>query len=70
MFIVSSFHVLHGHGNVMDSCCGSIFPPGKERLGIFLCFLYTMGCTELSGKFQDLKLTYGHKGKKCVCTCM
>lgn len=59
MFIVSSFHVLHSHGNVMDSRCGSIFPPGKDRLGIFLCFLYIMGCTELSRKFQNLKLTYG-----------
>lgn len=20
---------LHGHGSIVDSCCGSVFPPGK-----------------------------------------
>lgn len=34
---------LHRHGNVVDSLCGEIFPPGK----IFFIFLYTMDYVEL-----------------------
>lgn len=33
---LSFFNALYGHGNVVDSCCGSIFPPGKQRLDFFL----------------------------------
>ena len=29
------FNVSHGHGNVENSCCGSVFPPGKQRLDSF-----------------------------------
>lgn len=39
MFIMSWFNVLHGHGNVMDSCCGSVFPPGKQRLLLLFSLL-------------------------------
>lgn len=59
-------NVLHGHGNVTDSCCGSIFPPGKQRLLLFvLCFCYTVDYMKLPGKFQDRKLMCGSYGKKC-----
>lgn len=39
MFIVSWLNVLHGHGNVMDSGYGSVFPPGKQRLLLFSLLL-------------------------------
>lgn len=43
MFIVSSFNVLHGHGDVMDSCCGSIFPHGKHRISLHSLYYWLHG---------------------------
>lgn len=64
MFIVSSFNVLHRHGNVMDSCCGSVFPPGKQRLLLFvLCFCSTMDYMKLPGNSKIWSLFMGHMGR-------
>jgi len=39
------FNVSHGHGNVVNSCCGSVFPPGKQRLDSFSSVFFILWAT-------------------------
>ena len=48
------FNVSHGHGNVVNSCCGSVFPPGKQRLDSF------------SSVFSSARGGDGQQGSPCT----
>lgn len=48
----------------MASCCGSVSPPGKQKLAVFLCFCYTMAHMKLSRKSKDPLM--GHKEEMCM----